>query len=409
MNPSILLLDCSTQLEERLKRQGFDVASGSVGSPNRKVYLPGPVYEYEVIIYNPMSATVQDNTRGGADTLLTSLETVSNSVKYAERRIPYHDEIVFEFGPLVDHIRRGAIVLLFINPVSEIPIRLNTAYSWVPNMPEIAATQDFKPLSSLSLVELYEIKEDKKSHVKNITELAPVLTTDNLKRPVRQKIILNDAFREAVPLYLNRQLDYLGLSLKIGSGQIIALPEYDDNDCVIGTFLNRVFPRLRTGPTRHDIVDTFVSPLEQSAKQEIQHVESERQALDERLEKAKEQLALGERSKRKTIESDETASRIISYYNTATQQEDVALFFLYKIIDALQNKFGGAIAAKQKLGIDDDRKLIGTIANASYSDVRHAPKPGEIIKPWTKEEIEDCFAAAERILAAYFSTLFEQS
>ena len=62
MNPSILLLDCSTQLEGRLKRQGFDVASGSVGSPNRKVFLPGPVYEYEVIIYNPMRATVEDNT-----------------------------------------------------------------------------------------------------------------------------------------------------------------------------------------------------------------------------------------------------------------------------------------------------------------------------------------------------------
>jgi hypothetical protein len=111
----------------------------------------------------------------------------------------------------------------------------------------------------------------------------------------------------------------------------------------------------------------------------------------------------------RTLESDETAVRVIAYFKQATQDDDAALFYLYKIIDALEKKFGGAAAAKQKLGNHADWRLIGRITNASYGDIRHAPRPGEVIKRWTKDEIAECFAAAERVLTAYFSTLFEQS
>jgi hypothetical protein len=209
----------------------------------------------------------------------------------------------------------------FVNDLPDEFLRL--AYLWAENMPRLAATQDFKPriLGREDLAKNQTFPDV-------IDKLSPVLTIEDLKCPVRHKVVLNADFRNAVSLFLNRQSDYLGVVLKIGEGKIIVLPEYNDNEAVIRTFLNKLLPRLYTGPTRQDIVDTFVSPTEQAAQQEIQAVESERQALDERLEKAKERLAFGERSKRKTIESDETAVRIISYYNTATQQEDVALFYV---------------------------------------------------------------------------------
>ena len=380
MNVSILLLDCSKELEEKLKRQGFDVASACVGYAQFRRPLPAPVYEYEVIIYNP--GTAIELTRDYHNLL--------------------HDHVLQDFDPLLDHLKRGAIVLIFINAFTDDLSLLNEAYSWVPNMPEIAVTRDFKPVV-ITPVNLLFSPQSKRDAFEEVT---PLLQVDNLKLPVRHKIVLNSDFSEAVPLFRNRQHDVLGLSLKISGGRIIVLPEHKDNEDLIGNFLTRVLPRLRSGPIRRDIVDSFVSPMERTAKQEMQDVESERQTLDQRLEKAQEQLAFGGRSKRKTIESDETAARIISYYNTATQQEDVALFYLYKIIDAIENKFGGATAAKQRVGNDDDWRLIGKIANASYGDIRHAPKPGEIIKPWTKEEIDDCFGAAKRILKAYFTTLF---
>jgi hypothetical protein len=391
VNVSILLLDCSKNLEEKLKRQGFDVASGSVGYVSGTQQLPGPVYEYDVIIYNPT---------GTFPSAFNSGDVLERNYQLSVLR----EQNAANVEPLWSHVQSGAIVLIFINDLPDGFDFLNTAYSWVPNMPQIAATQDFKPC----ILEPEHLAANQ-TFADAIGELSPLLTIDDLKRPVRQKIVLNTVFDNAAPLFINRQWDYLGLSLKAGRGRIIALPQYVDNEYVISNFLNRVLPRLYTGPTRRDIVDVFVSPIEQAAKQEIQSVESERQTLDERLEKAKEQLAFGERSKRKTIESDETAARIISYYKTATQQEDVALFYLYKIIDALENKFGGATAAKQTLGNDADWRLIGKIANASYGDIRHAPKPGEKIKEWTKEEIDECFGAAERILKAYFTSLFSEA
>ncbi len=53
--PSILLLDCSKELAKKLKRQGFDVDSGTIGFCNKKRQLPSQVYEKDIFIYNPRS------------------------------------------------------------------------------------------------------------------------------------------------------------------------------------------------------------------------------------------------------------------------------------------------------------------------------------------------------------------
>jgi hypothetical protein len=146
---------------------------------------------------------------------------------------------------------------------------------------------------------------------------------------------------------------------------------------------------------------------EAALKDEMQAVKSEQKTLDDRYERAKEGLTIAERVKRSTIENDETARRIIAYFKQATQDEDMALYFLYKVTDALQNKFGGETAAKRALSRPEEWNLIRKIANASYGDIRHAPNPGEKIKEWSKEEIDNCFSAAERLLTAYFATLFK--
>ena len=55
MTTKILLLDCSTDLTTKLKRQGFDVEEGTVGFCNRIRSLPSQVYEKDIFIYNPKS------------------------------------------------------------------------------------------------------------------------------------------------------------------------------------------------------------------------------------------------------------------------------------------------------------------------------------------------------------------
>jgi hypothetical protein len=405
VNPSILLLDCSRHLKKRLKRQGFDVVSGTVGFATGIAFLPAPIYEYDVIVYSPKSTDAARKKKITKKDDTESLPTEGSPLEAELRRhyemsISANQTTAGDFEPLSGNIKRGANVLIFINHVSDSIERLNAAYWWVPNMPQISPTQDFKPLIPDQLADEFQDV---------INELSPMLILEDLKSPVRHKIMLNEAFNWSVPLFLNRQSDYLGLFLKIGEGRIIMLPEYMNNEYVITNFLNRVLPRLSGQPSRSDLVDAFKSPMEERARDEIDKIESQRKELEESFEAAKIKLVSAERKKMRTLESDETAVRVIAYFKQATQDDDAALFYLYKIIDALEKKFGGAAAAKQKLGNHADWRLIGRITNASYGDIRHAPRPGEVIKRWTKDEIAECFAAAERVLTAYFSTLFEQS
>jgi hypothetical protein len=382
MDPHILLLDCSETLPVRLQRLGFIVASASVGYVGARKPLPAPIYEYEIIIYNPV---------------LTDLsQTVLSSVS---RTRALHDDVIRDFLPLADHIQRGATLVVFINALSDTIYFLNQIFSWVPNKPNLANTRDSK------IDTVFDTRRGIVSP-QDFSWLAPILSIDTLKLPVLHTIAVNEPSGEVLPLFVNKRGDYLGLFHTVGNGQIFLLPEYRDNDGVITTLLSRVLPHLRKQPQRKDFVDEFSSPTEQKANQELQAIELEQKTLDERHNRAKENLALAQRGKRRVVENDETAVRIIAYYKQAAQDEDAALFYLYKVIDALQKKFGGETAAKNMLGKTAEWKLIGEKANASYGDIRHAPSPGEKIKPWDQDEIAECFSAAGKVIAAYLSTLF---
>jgi len=57
MKPSILLLDCRPELEEALKKQGYDVMSGKSGFVKGTRVLPCQIYERNIIIFDPTSPT----------------------------------------------------------------------------------------------------------------------------------------------------------------------------------------------------------------------------------------------------------------------------------------------------------------------------------------------------------------
>ena len=269
-------------------------------------------------------------------------------------------------------------------------------------MPQIAATRDSRITTFIDdLGEQWLSSSPAKR-----PWISSLISVDNIKCPVLYKMTPNHASDEALPLYSNKQRDCLGLLYTVKAGKIFLLPEYKDNEYAIVTFLNRVLPYIGKQPERRDIIDVFSSPNERLSKQELETVEQDRKTLEERHDKVKENVAAAERAKRRVIESDETAVRIIAYYKQAAQDDDAALFYLYKIVDSLQNTFGGETAAKNKLGQSEEWKLIKRIANESYRDIRHAPKPGEKIKQWSEEEIAKCRSAAEKIVLAYFSTLF---
>lgn len=381
MSISILLLDCSYPLGDKLRRQGFDVAQGTMGYATRYRQLPSPFYEHDVIIYNPyfFSATDPDDRSP-----LVKPDTLRN------------------------HIWNGAVCLVFVNYLCDSIANHNIAYGWLPFMPPLEFTMDYKPLSILSYREQFAGPENY-ALSESVRDYRPLISESDLKIPVRIKLCTRDYGMDrpdVIPLFVNKQVDILGAFLKFGNGKFVVLPQYKDNESLIMTFLNRVLPRVCKGKTSTDIIETFQSAEEHAAASEIQAIETDRARLDENLETAIERWARAQRLKTTRIKDDETAKFIITYVKQAQQQDDVALFYLYKVIEILEKKFGNESAAKATLGCNAEWNFIGKVANASYGNIRHAPRPGEKIKEWSDEDIKKCFEGVEKIIHAYFATLF---
>jgi len=237
--------------------------------------------------------------------------------------------------------------------------------------------------------------------------LSPLVVKDSLKIPILQTINVPLRIREGgALLFYNMNREILGISLEIGDGQLIILPEYKSNEEIIATFLNRVIPKIYETQSKVNIIDLFLSLGEEKIKEEMQKLENEREILDKKFEPAKEKLATATRIKIQTIESDDTANLVLKYHDNALKQDDVALFYLYKIIEVLEKKYGGEKEAKDIIGCNTEWNLIGKVANASYADIRHAPKPGEKIKEWSSEDIKACFEGVVKIIQVYLKTLF---
>ncbi|KKQ46603.1 hypothetical protein A3H05_00450 [Candidatus Giovannonibacteria bacterium RIFCSPLOWO2_12_FULL_43_26] len=381
--PSILLLDCSTDLVGVFKRQGFDVDFGSMGFSGGTRYLPSQIYEKNIIIYNPCNF-LRDSTGG-----YIAIGKIKNNT-------PEYD-----LGHLKNHILKGATMLIFVNRVADDPNKQHEAYAWIPFMPNVPFTKD---------------QEAIKTHFSYPEFLQPLSNTLDLDTPVMQKLVVPKEQIEFyqkvgsfVPIFLNRNDDILGLYIKIGEGRLIILPRFKSNEDIIATFLNRVMPKIYDLGIHANIIDQFASPNEKIVKEKIEKIEVVLQKATETLGNAKEDLETAKREKTNIVKSDPTAALILSYFETATQQDDVALYYLYKIIDALEKKYGGEKEAKQISGCNVEWNLIGKLANESYADIRHAPKPGEKVKEWGTTEIKSCFEAAEKIIHSYLNTLFSSS
>ncbi len=223
MAVSILLLDCSSLLEEKLRQQGFNVAHGTTGYASRYRHLPSPFYEHEVIIYNP--SYFSSATDPGDWPHFAKPDTLRN------------------------HVRNGAICLVFINYLCDSQMNLNIAYGWLPFMPPLEFTMDFKPLSVLTFGQEANVSL-KSDLLEAISDYRPLMSEADLKIPVRIKLSDRDPGRdppEVIPLFLNKQGDVLGAVLEFGTGRFIVLPQYNDNESLIATFLNRVLPRINLG------------------------------------------------------------------------------------------------------------------------------------------------------------------
>jgi len=187
------------------------------------------------------------------------------------------------------------------------------------------------------------------------------------------------------------------------------LPKFASNEGMIETFLNRVAPRIYNLSGKSTLTDIFISPAEQAAQTEFDKLRSIEAELNKRQEAVRVQLAAATREKLRVIAADATSKQILIYYDYARRQDDAALYYLHKIIETIENKFGGEAEGIRAVGKTTEWKSVKRLANESYRDARHAPKPGDMIKKWTDAELKTCFENVAVIVIAYFATLFSST
>jgi hypothetical protein len=383
----ILLLDCPNSLKDKLLGQGFDVEAGTVGMCTGVRRLPSQVYEKDLIFYSPEIASNLPEKLGN----IQGVQSITDETPY------------FPFSHLDSRIKAGATFIAFINPVSKALSIQQSFYSWVPEMPPLAFTHD-------KLIYPCNFKAYPESEFKD--QLAGLVQIDQLSIPALIKLKPPEykgtpySLPKRVDLFRNGNRDCLGFQLLHGNGRIFFLPKFKSNAETIELFLHRIVPKIYKVASHLGLVDLFRSPSEESASTELNRLLGEEKEIIEQQGVVRSALAATIRTKEKTIDDDETAKQILVYYDNARRQDDVALYFLYKIVEAIENKLGGEAEGIKKLGAGVEWKAVKRLANESYRDARHAPKPGDVVRKWTQDEIKKCFANTETIVMAYFGTLF---
>jgi hypothetical protein len=375
----ILLLDCSGNLVYKLKGQGFDVESGSVGFQTGTRQLPSQVYENEIFVYSPMYL----GSANGAELQPRDIKdwTPEFSLEHLTKTMEY-----------------GATFLIFVNRLSNNLVNQNAAYTWIPHMPAIVFTKD-KIVGANPFTD-YPFSKAR--------FLAPITRPDAVEIPALQKLQTpKPEYPYTVfPLLWNAHGEVLGVWMMRGRGSLIVLPKFKSNDEVIETFLHRVLPEMYDLKSRVGLIDRYTSPQEHKALAAVKHHEGIRAEVERRLTENRIALATARREKASVINADTTAKQVLSYYDAAVRQDDVALFYLYKIVEVIENKYGGEAEGIRVLGCGTEWKHVKRSANQSYADIRHAPKPGDVIKQWTNEDIKKCFEDTDKVILSYFGTLF---
>jgi hypothetical protein len=380
----ILLLDCAASIEQNLKAQGFDVESGAIGFCDGVKRLPSQIYEKDVFVYNP--TFLGTRAAGNTHAILSPDQVRDDTPEYSLKH-------------LQSRVESGATLLVFVNRLSDVLSVQRMAYSWIPFMPTIEFTSDKHVVANA-----LDGYPDSRWRV-----MSPIVTKDDLVLPVLQKVVppeAQDYPRDVFYLFWNGNLDALGVLIERGRGRLIVLPTFKSNAGVIESFLHNVAPEIYDARARTGLIDMFTSPKEEAGKAELHKSLSIGDEIKKRTETARVQLATGTREKFKVIESDETAKQVMVYYSEAARQPKVALFYLYKIVESIENKFGGEAAGMAAVGAETEWKSVKRLANESYRDARHAPKPADIVKPWNDAEIKKCFEDTEKVVMAYFATLF---
>ncbi len=105
---------------------------------------------------------------------------------------------------------------------------------------------------------------------------------------------------------------------------------------------------------------------------------------------------------------DHTLRRCYDYIQDAREREKESLFYLYKAIEAIEDKLGGERRAVELLSVGSDLKFVKRLANEPVRDERHAPKDADALQRPDRTDKAMARDCAIRILRAYEDYLLKR-
>lgn len=380
MFTTILLLDCSDALKVRLEGLGYDVKTGTSGYITGMRTLPCPVYECDLIVYNPTCQPTK--------------------VTISAKEGPPTDTPVLDFSrdTLAKHALGGGHWLVFVNKLSEIEDIQQFAYSFVPGLPRPYFTQDSRFTLSKQL-------RDEK-YMEKYLPLFRSPKSLKITTPIRIKLP-GDKWENFTPFLVNARGEELAGRTWGNSGTVTCLPTFDNNEEAVLVYLDHVFPKLSNSASRQGIEEFFLSPRELALVDEEVKITKEFTALEGGFHDTKREMAVERKAKLDKIRADETATRLLEFYRVAQEDPTDPWVPLFKIVETISHKFGGEAEGKAALVVcNAEWNLLKRLSNESERNTRHAVRPGEMERPVTNDEIRQSFEAAKKMTCAYFWTLF---
>lgn len=382
MATSIMLLDCTDDLAKRLRALGHEVYVGTTGHCNNLQKLSCQIYETDLVIFNPA--------------------TISKVSLLQAKPVNQSPEIDFSYEAILSHLGDRGHWLVFLNRLTDNLILQQRLYSWLPTKPALQLTLDQK------------IKRPREMppYMDKFTPLIDSPRSVQIRQPVRLKLTGADLRYQSgagafLPLVENYRSEYLAGVVSLFYGTMTFLPSCENNDDAAVFFLDYVWPNLMPKAARGGLAEEFLSPAENDIEAEIRKLRETFNSTQNAYHGLQTKGSEARQAKLAKITGDETAQRILGYYRDAEEDQKNVHAHLYKVRDAISNRYSNDTAAKAALvDCNAEWNLLGLLTNAPSKDARHAPKPGEPVQLLSAGDVQKLFAAAKKMILAYFGTLF---
>ena len=392
----ILLLDCSPEIEIKLKSKGFDVTSGTTGITSGIRNIPVAFYEQNIIIFDPRPSKylTQSSVNTRNNGTLSILGIIDGTPEVQNKDIK-------------DFLKNGGIILSFANPLD---VEANppsahkelAVFSWIPSFPVLVQTKDREIVKSTNLI-----------NVERDIAFLSIFRDFQVKIPVLRRLKNCDDAIYPRDLLLNARGDaissYYDVDYRLENGRVIVLPQFDSNDDVIEHFVNYVYPQLfEISPDLPKELKIKQSQRLEKLQEQLEKAESFEKKVVLDLQRLRSEIVEENLRIEKLMDGDQTARLIIGYLEDITESRQASWGLSYKIVQRLYHEFDTDKRAKEILNAAEEINFIKRITNDSERDTRHPPRLNDTINPPSEEELARIINDSKSLVEKYINYLISK-